>query len=389
MSTPQQSTNDFLQQILPSSLSIQSLSGGKNSNNAIMNSTNVSKNNSPAVAVSKSIYQHQPQFNNTNSFGGVNSNSSPSSKVSNMSVQVLATSPSTGQQVSSVNGSIGSSAPIRNQVSVELSSASASIVTTPTSSHHQSQQQQRLQQQTPTSQQYSNKIRQKISPVQQVAHSPASVTTATTSLITPENATQMLATMQPQPPSSLGQYFKQTSPTIVHPKTSTQSSPVIQQSPPLFGSPLKNSSSTSLTPTSMARSMSQPSQINLNATNQQFVNAQQSPQQNQQTSLNLSKTGTAAVATGNYFPGDVIRLPTVPIPTTSMFSTMTPVISQAAATQQNYLFTNLPQHSTQPNFDVSMLQSKTGIGPAATGNRSIPVANSNDPFSQLLNSMPK
>ena len=178
MSTPQQSTNDFLQQILPSSLSIQSLSGGKNSNNAIMNSTNVSKNNSPAVAVSKSIYQHQPQFNNTNSFGGVNSNSSPSSKVSNMSVQVLATSPSTGQQVSSVNGSIGSGAPIRNQVSVELSSASASIVTTPTSSHHQSQQQQRLQQQTPTSQQYSNKIRQKISPVQQVAHSPASVTTA-------------------------------------------------------------------------------------------------------------------------------------------------------------------------------------------------------------------
>jgi len=227
----------------------------------------------------------------------------------------------------------------------------------------------------------------------QVAHSAASavvaaVTAATTALITPENATQMLATMQPQPPSSLGQYLKQTSPTVCHqPKPSTQNSPVIQQSPPIFGSPLKNSSSTSVTPTSLARSMSQPSQINLNATNQQFVGAQQSQQQNQ-TSLNLSKTGTAA-ATGSYFPGDVVRLPTVPIPTTSMFSTMTPVISQAAATQ-NYLFTNLPQHSTQPSFDVAMLQSKTGMGSAAAGNRIPTVSNnSNDPFQQLLNSMPK
>merc|ERR1711963_774755 len=63
-----------------------------------------------------------------------------------------------------------------------------------------------------------------------------------------------------------------------------------------------------------------------------------------------------------------IRLPTVPVPTTSMFSSMTPVISQSAS--QNYLFTSLPQHSTQPNFDVSMLQTKAiNNGQNLSGNR--------------------
>jgi len=80
-----------------------------------------------------------------------------------------------------------------------------------------------------------------------------------------------------------------------------------------------------------------------------------------------------------------IRLPTVPVPTTSMFSSM-PVISQAAT--QNYLFTSLPQHSSQPTFDVAMLQAKPiGANPGLAGNR-IPVSNSNDTFQQFLN-LPK
>ena len=110
----------------------------------------------------------------------------------------------------------------------------------------------------------------------------------------------------------------------------------------------------------------------------------ESPPQSQQPSpQNLSKPVGNLASSSNYFPVSEIRLPTVPIPTTSMFSSITPVISQAAAAPSNYLFTNLPQHSAQPNFDVSMLQSKT-IG---AGNRT-PVSNSNDLFSNLLN-MPK
>ena len=144
--------------------------------------------------------------------------------------------------------------------------------------------------------------------------------------------------MQPQTPSSsqVGQYFRQTSPTCQQPEP-TQSSPVQQSPPPLNGS-LKNSS---------------------------------------------TSIGGNLASASNYFPVSGIGLPTVPIPTTSMFSSITPVISQAAAASSNYLFTNLPQHSAQPNFDVSMLQSKT-IG---AGNRT-PVSNSNDLFSNLLN-MPK
>ena len=126
--------------------------------------------------------------------------------------------------------------------SVGVSSASAIPTVTGSPSSQQSQQQQRLQQSPQSTQQYSNKIRQKspaqlISPVQAAASnfannsnsaataaaSAASVA-ATAALITPENATQLLATMQPQPPSSLaGQYFKQTSPSCL-PKQ--QASPI-------------------------------------------------------------------------------------------------------------------------------------------------------------------
>merc|ERR1719273_1032220 len=186
--------------------------------------------------------------------------------------------------------------------------------------------------------------------------------------------------MQPQPPSSLaGQYFKQTSPSCL-PKQ--QSSP-IQQSPPggLYGS-LKNSTAT--TPPSSRSIHQQQSPINLNSSqNQQFVTAQQ--QQNLSVKTALQQATSAS--TDSYFPenslSSVIRLPTVPIPTTSMFSSMTPVISQATATQ-NYLFTNLPQHSTQPNFD-QLIQTKMIAGSA--GNRT-PVSNSNDAFQQFMN-MPK
>ena len=288
--------------------------------------------------------------------------------------------------------------------SVGVSSASAIPTVTGSPSSQQSQQQQRLQQSPQSTQQYSNKIRQKspaqlISPVQAAASnfannsnsaaaaaaaaSAASVA-ATAALITPENATQLLATMQPQPPSSLaGQYFKQTSPSCL-PKQ--QASP-IQQSPPgggLYGS-LKNSPSAT-TPSPNSRSIhQQQSPINLNTSqNQQFVTAQQ--QQNLSVKTALQQATSAS--TGSYFPenslSSVIRLPTVPIPTTSMFSSMTPVISQASATQ-NYLFTNLPQHSTQPNFD-QLIQTKMIAGSA--GNRGTPVSNSNDAFQQFMN-MPK
>jgi len=369
--------------ILPTSLSIQSLSGGKNNSSTIMSCSKNNSVGSVATVSSQRIAHHQSPYNNTNSYGA-NSSATSAAKVSNsISVQVLPTSPSTG------HGNSNGSSSHRNDVrsSVGVSTASALLTTSPSSvAAHQSQQQQRLQQQTPPSQQYSNKVRQKspaqlVSPVQQ--HTASNLAAA----LTPENVTQMLATMQPQTPSSsqVGQYFKQTSPTCQQPKP-TQSSPLQQSPPPLYGS-LKNSS-TSIS-TSVARSMQQqqpPSQINMTANNQQFMVGQQQSQQQQPqqpSPQNLSKPGGNLASASNYFPVSEIRLPTVPIPTTSMFSSITPVISQAAAAPSNYLFTNLPQHSAQPNFDVSMLQSKT-IG---AGNRT-PVSNSNDLFSNLLN-MPK
>ena len=384
MSTPHSTEQSYMQQrnILPTSLSIQSLSGVKNNSSTIMSCSKNNSVGSVATISSQRIAHHQSPYNNTNSYGA-NSSATSAAKVSNsISVQVLPTSPSTGHGNSNGNSSH------RNDVrsSVGVSTASALLTTSPTSvAAHQSQQQQRLQQQqqTPPSQQYSNKVRQKspaqlVSPVQQ--HTASNLAAA----LTPENVTQMLATMQPQTPSSsqVGQYFKQTSPTCQQPKP-TQSSPIQQSPPPLYGS-LKHSSASN--PTSVARSMQQPpSQINMTANNQQFmVGQQQQPQQ--PSPQNLSKPGGNLASASNYFPVSEIRLPTVPIPTTSMFSSITPVISQAAAPSSNYLFTNLPQHSAQPNFDVSMLQSKT-IG---AGNRT-PVSNSNDLFSNLLNSvnMPK
>ena len=384
VSTPHSTEQSYMQQrnILPTSLSIQSLSGGKNNSSTIMSCSKNNSVGSVATVSSQRIAHHQSPYNNTNSYGA-NSNATSAAKVSNsISVQVLPTSPSTG------HGNSNGSSSHRNDVrsSVGVSTASALLTTSPSSvAAHQSQQQQRLQQQTPPSQQYSNKVRQKspaqlVSPVQQ--HTASNLAAA----LTPENVTQMLATMQPQTPSSsqVGQYFKQTSPTCQQPKP-TQSSPLQQSPPPLYGS-LKNSS-TSI-PTSVARSMQQqpPSQINMTANNQQFMVGQQQSQQQQPqqpSPQNLSKPGGNLASASNYFPVSEIRLPTVPIPTTSMFSSITPVISQAAAASSNYLFTNLPQHSAQPNFDVSMLQSKT-IG---AGNRT-PVSNSNDLFSNLLN-MPK
>ena len=385
VSTPHTTEQNYMQQrnILPTSLSIQSLSGGKNNSSTIMSCSKNNSVGSVATVSSQRIAHHQSPYNNTNSYGA-NSSATSAAKVSNsISVQVLPTSPSTG------HGNSNGSSSHRNDVrsSVGVSTASALLTTSPSSvAAHQSQQQQRLQQQqqTPPSQQYSNKVRQKspaqlVSPVQQ--HTASNLAAA----LTPENVTQMLATMQPQTPSSsqVGQYFKQTSPTCQQPKP-TQSSPIQQSPPPLYGS-LKNSS-TSI-PTSVARSMQQPpSQINMTANNQQFMVGQQQSQQQQPqqpSPQNLSKPGGNLASASNYFPVSEIRLPTVPIPTTSMFSSITPVISQAAAAPSNYLFTNLPQHSAQPNFDVSMLQSKT-IG---AGNRT-PVSNSNDLFSNLLN-MPK
>ena len=292
-----------------------------------------SKNNSVgsvATVSSQRIAHHQSPYNNTNSYGA-NSSATSAAKVSNsISVQVLPTSPSTG------HGNSNGSSSHRNDVrsSVGVSTASALLTTSPTSvAAHQSQQQQRLQQQqqTPPSQQYSNKVRQK-SPAQLVSPVLQHTASNLAAALTPENVTQMLAAMQPQTPSSsqVGQYFKQTSPTCQQPKP-TQSSPIQQSPPPLYGS-LKNSS-TSI-PTSVARSMQQPpSQINMTANNQQFMVGQQQSQQ-QPSPQNLSKPGGNLASTSNYFPVSEIRLPTVPIPTTSMFSSTTPLISNTAAASQ-------------------------------------------------------
>merc|ERR1711974_497126 len=80
-----------------------------------------------------------------------------------------------------------------------------------------------------------------------------------------------------------------------------------------------------------------------------------------------------------------IRLPTVPVPTTSMFSSAP---SSVISPTQNYLFTSLPQHSTQPTFDVAMLQAKPiGANQSLNANRIVPVSSnsSNDTFQQFLN----
>ena len=224
----------------------------------------------------------------------------------------------------------------------------------------------------------------------------------TTAKITPENASQLLATMQPQPPSSLGaQYFKQPSPQkspqqqqIHHHQNnkimSNQKSPVVQASTATSVATVRNNSSTN------------------SSSYSQF----QSPlQQQQQTSTNYvvatpmpAKSNTTNMVSGsNYFPAadnnsanirtstQNIRLPTVPVPSTSVFSTgiisPTPsVISsqQQQNTTQNYMFTSniQPAHqnnqiSSQPNFSMSVVNAKP-----ATNN----VSNSNaDLFQQYLN----
>ena len=223
----------------------------------------------------------------------------------------------------------------------------------------------------------------------------------TTAKITPENASQLLATMQPQPPSSLGaQYFKQPSPQkspqqqqIHHHQNnkimSNQKSPVVQASTATSVATVRNNSSTN------------------SSSYSQF----QSPLQQQQTSTNYvvatpmpAKSNTTNMVSGsNYFPAadnnsanirtstQNIRLPTVPVPSTSVFSTgiisPTPsVISsqQQQNTTQNYMFTSniQPAHqnnqiSSQPNFNMSMVNAKP-----TTNN----VSNSNaDLFQQYLN----
>ena len=229
-----------------------------------------------------------------------------------------------------------------------------------------------------------------------------SPTTPTTAKITPENASQLLATMQPQPPSSLGaQYFKQPSP---------QKSPQQQQIHHHQNNKImSNQKSLPVVQASTATSVA--TVRNNSSTNSSSYSQFQSPLQQQQTSTNYvvatpmpAKSNTTNMVSGsNYFPAadnnsanirtstQNIRLPTVPVPSTSVFSTgiisPTPsVISsqQQQNTTQNYMFTSniQPAHqnnqiSSQPNFSMSVVNAKP-----ATNN----VSNSNaDLFQQYLN----
>ena len=235
--------------------------------------------------------------------------------------------------------------------------------------------------------------------------------TPTTAKITPENASQLLATMQPQPPSSLGaHYFKQPSP---------QKSPQNQQQQIHHhqnNKIMSNQKSLPVVQASTAASTAVIRNSSTNSSSSSFSQFQPPPQQ-QQTSTNYvvatpmpakSNTNMGVHVTGsNYFPGATndnnsannirtttqnIRLPTVPVPSTSVFSSgiispASSVISsspQQQNTTQNYMFTSniQPAHqnnqiSSQPNFNMSMVNAKP-----TTNN----VSNSNaDLFQQYLN----
>ena len=230
----------------------------------------------------------------------------------------------------------------------------------------------------------------------------------TTAKFTPENASQLLATMQPQPPSSLGaQYFKQPSP---------QKSPQQQQQIHHHQNNkiMSNQKSPIVQATSTAASVA--SVRNNSSTNSSSFSQFQPPPQ-QQTSTNYvvatpmpakSNTNMGVVSGSNYFPASDnnsanirpgigtstqnIRLPTVPVPSTSVFSSgiisqppSVSISSQQQNTTQNYMFTSniQPAHqnnqiSSQPNFSMSVVNAK----PTTTNN----VSNSNaDLFQQYLN----
>ena len=308
----QQPTTTQQQQRLPSSLSIQSLSGKSNQNTTTMPSA--PQQQQPPTA-QQLLQRLQSPYNS----GNYNKTSTES-----LSVQMT---------TSNTNVSL-------------IYPTNVGVTTATKLSPQQSQQQQKLQH----SQQYNNKMRQK-SPAQIMNPVQSSANFTSTEILTPENASQMLATMQPQPPSSLSSYFKQTSPS----STSTT-----------YGQTLVTTKSPT-TPVSRP-----PHQ-------RQYVSPQR--QQPQQQSPKTQCYFVDSTALANNPRNQTIRLPTVPVPTTSMLSSMSPVISQATATQ-NYLFTSLPQHSAQPNFDVAMLQAKS------INSGRIPVTAANESYQQFLN-MPK
>lgn len=180
-------------------------------------------------------------------------------------------------------------------------------------------------------------------------------------MLTPQNASQMLASMQPQPPSALSSYYKQNSPNCQPQQQPKAKNP----SPSAYAKSPGQQRTTGPQQASPQTSIHQP-----------FLTAtanvgHQSPQNKNQGYCATSPVAVQVASSSS------IRLPTVPVPTTSMFSTISQsVISPAAVGTQNYLFTSLPQHSTQPNFDMSLLQTKP-ISSSPQQSR-IPVSSSQD-----------
>lgn len=201
----------------------------------------------------------------------------------------------------------------------------------------------------------------------------------TISKITPENASQLLATMQPQPPSFIT--VTQKAPIQATNYVTTKAQQPLQNSNQYVSQQLQQQPSNSLVATP--------------ATN--YIVA---------TPSTAAKNNSASVMGSAYYQDNNsssqnIRLPTVPVPTSSVYSSgMSPVISQqtaaaavAVSNTQNYLFaTTMPQQvsSSSPSssaFNMSVGHAKTTSNNAAVShiNRN-PVTNTgNVDMFQFLN----
>jgi hypothetical protein len=242
-------------------------------------------------------------------------------------------------------------------------------------------------------------------PVSSYLSSPGTVLTA-------ENASQLLASMQPQPPSSFSQYYKQTATSNTPPKVNNS---------PIQSSPVQQGMSAAYSPSSTPKHQHQsPMAAHQMQSSGQFFS--QSPKS--QHSSPVTSYGTGASPTNvakpkatppSYYPtttlsssssggsarNQTISLPTVPVPSTSVFAGISPsIMSQAAvfggispsisqATTQNFLFSSLPQQiqqSQHQSMQIPVVQKQPpnahGMGPNTTSS-----AGSNH-FQQFIN-LPK